>query len=284
MTLKEDIEKVYASAQEQSDKQDNKLKGEDECAVSREQADFISAPNSYKQEYKDKFCTLPREWQEYLATREKEVEQGLSRARNNYHWVEKAFQDRRDKLNARGYHNAQEYFNDLVNVSDALENDPAPMLNALENLYGSRAKENMNPLQRQLFDLQNQINEQRKMIAIQNDERIQKEYDAFVNAKDDFGNAKHIYFEDVKDQMALLLNAGLAKNFEDAYSQALWRVDNVRNQLLGDMAEAEIERRRLEAQKAKTAAFNPNSKVEGAPRKLSLREEIERNYDRLMGE
>jgi tartrate dehydratase alpha subunit/fumarate hydratase class I-like protein len=37
----------------------------------------------------------------------------------------------------------------------------------------------------------------------------------------------------------------------------------------------------LAAQKAKTAAFAPVSKTEPAPKRYSLREELERNYDKL---
>jgi hypothetical protein len=98
-----------------------------------------------------------------------------------------------------------------------------------------------------------------------------------MNAKDESGNAKHIYFDDVRDEMVALLKSGLAKDYEDAYNQAVWRVESVRNKMIAAQAKAELEQKTATAQKAKTAAFEPTSKTEGTPKKLSLREELERN-------
>lgn len=280
--LRKDIEEAYASVETQSDEFSKPVAvSEENNEVSREPTEVISAPNSYKQEYKDDFNTLPLKWQEYLATREKEVEQGLSRARNNYSWVEKAFHDRKDSLSAQGYHNAEEYFKKLIDVADALEKNPTSTLNDLKSIYG--VFDEQEPLQRRLTDLQNQLTEQQKFIQMRDCERAQQELAAFLNAKDDSGCLKHVYFDDVKDEMKALLRAGLATNYEDAYNQSLWRVESVRQNLLRDMAEAEIKRREHEAQKIKDAGFYPSSKADAKPKVLSLREEIERNYD-LLGE
>jgi hypothetical protein len=37
-----------------------------------------------------------------------------------------------------------------------------------------------------------------------------------MNAKDESGNAKHVYFDEVRDEMVALLKSGLAKDYEDA--------------------------------------------------------------------
>ena len=278
--LRQQLENAWTSADTQSSEQETQKVAisEDNQAAPAEPAEVISAPNSYKQEYKDSFNQLPTEWQKYLSSREKEVEQGLSRARNQYSWVDKVYNDRRDTLAAQGYNNAQDYFNDLVLISDALNKDPAATLDLLKQNYniGSGSQEN-NALQRQLTALQQTVREQQNYLNAQRQESIVNALNAFMNAKDESGNAKHIYFDDVRDEMVALLKSGLAKDYEDAYNQAVWRVESVRNKMIAERAKNELVQKQATAQKAKTAAFDPTGKTEGTPKKLSLREELERN-------
>ena len=279
--LRQQIEDAWTSADEQSSAQPQTVattsENNNETAPA-EPTEVITAPNSYKQEYKDSFNQLPTEWQKYLATREKEVEQGLSKARNQYSWVDKVYNDRREALAAQGYNSAQDYINDLVLISDALAKDPTATLEALRSNYGVEASgQENNALQRQLMALQQTVNQQQSYLNAQRQESIMNALNAFMNAKDESGNAKHIYFDDVRDEMVQLLKSGLAKDYEDAYNQAVWRVESVRNKMIAAQAKAELEQKTATAQKAKTAAFEPTSKTEGTPKKLSLREELERN-------
>lgn len=279
--LRQQIEDAWTSADEQSSAQPQTVATTSENnnePAPAEPTEVITAPNSYKQEYKDSFNQLPTEWQKYLATREKEVEQGLSKARNQYSWVDKVYNDRREALAAQGYNSAQDYINDLVLISDALAKDPTATLEALRSNYGIEASgQENNALQRQLMALQQTVNQQQSYLNAQRQESIMNALNAFMNAKDESGNAKHIYFDDVRDEMVALLKSGLAKDYEDAYNQAVWRVESVRNKMIAAQAKAELEQKTATAQKAKTAAFEPTSKTEGTPKKLSLREELERN-------
>lgn len=279
--LRQQIEDAWTSADEQSSAQPQTVATTSENnnePAPAEPTEVITAPNSYKQEYKDSFNQLPTEWQKYLATREKEVEQGLSKARNQYSWVDKVYNDRREALAAQGYNSAQDYINDLVLISDALAKDPTATLEALRSNYGVEASgQENNALQRQLMALQQTVNQQQSYLNAQRQESIMNALNAFMNAKDESGNAKHIYFDDVRDEMVALLKSGLAKDYDDAYNQAVWRVESVRNKMIAAQAKAELEQKTATAQKAKTAAFEPTSKTEGTPKKLSLREELERN-------
>ena len=278
--LRQQLEDAWTSADEQSSAQPQTVatsENNNETAPA-EPTEVITAPNSYKQDFKDSFNQLPTEWQKYLATREKEVEQGLSKARNQYSWVDKVYNDRREALAAQGYNSAQDYINDLVLISDALAKDPTATLEALRSNYGIEANgQENNALQRQLMALQQTVNQQQSYLNAQRQESIVNALNAFMNAKDESGNAKHIYFDDVRDEMVQLLKSGLAKDYEDAYNQAVWRVESVRNKMIAAQAKAELEQKTATAQKAKTAAFEPTSKTEGTPKKLSLREELERN-------
>ena len=282
--LRQQLEDAWTSAEQQSAEQPKNetvvATSEDNQTAPAEPAEVITAPNSYKQEFKDTFNTLTPEWQKYLVAREKEVEQGMSRARNQYSWVDKAYNDRKDALTAQGYNNAQDYFNDLMLISDALYKDPTSTIKALQSNFGIKdggEQTQDNALQRQVIALQQMVNNQQSYLQNQENNRIKSEYDAFINAKDDNGNLKHVYFDDVKEEMKVLFAKGLAKDFEDAYAQALWRVEGVRNKLIAEQAKANFAQQTAQTQKAKTAAFEPTAKADATPKKRSLREELEHN-------
>lgn len=279
--LRQQIEDAWTSAENpQSAEPQNVATSEDNQTAPAEPVEVITAPNSYTKEAKDWFATLPHENQKYLADREKQFEQGLSRARNQYSWVDKIYNDRKDALSGN-YENAQAYINDLVLISDALDKDPASTIEQLKQYYGLNGSQD-NALQRQLSELTAKLNEQQRYLDSQRQERTVQEYQEFVNAKDDKGNSKHPYFEEVKSEMINLLKAGMAKNLDDAYNQAIWRVEDIRNKIIASQTGAKLEQKATEAQKAKAASFDPTSRKEATPRVLSLREELERNYDKLM--
>lgn len=280
--LRQQLEDAWTSAENsQSSEPTNETvaTSEGNDTATAEPATVISAPNSYSKEAKDWFNTLPHENQKYLAEREKQFEQGLSRARNQYNWVDKVYNDRKDALLAQGYQNPQDYINDLVLISDALNKDPTATIELLKQNYNIGAAQNQNEsaLQRQIQTLSQMVSKQQSFLQQQENERVKNEYDAFINAKDENGNLKHAYFDDVKEEMAKLFNAGLATNFEDAYNRAIWSVESVRNKIIADKTKSELANKVTVANKAKTAAFDPSSKNDGTPKELSLREEIEKN-------
>lgn len=276
--LREQIEDAWTSAEGQSS-EPSVATSENNEEVIATPAEVITAPNSYRQEFKDSFNTLTPEWQKYLNEREKEYQQGLSKTRNNYSWIDKFYNDRKDVLTQQGYKNVQDYLETLDGIAKSLDSDPATTLAKLSSMYGVSSQDDT--LQRQLNAQNQEISQLKGYLQSQENERVKNEYDNFVNAKDEAGNPLHAYFEDVKSEMQTLLQAGLAKNFDDAYNQAIWRVEDVRNKLLEAKAKEQLAIKTTQAKVAKTAAFDPQTKKEGEPKKLTLREQIERNYDSL---
>lgn len=273
--IKQQLEEAWSSADTQSTEPQDVATSENNNTAPAEPVEIINAPNSYTKEAKDWFNTLPHENQKYLAEREKQFEQGLSRARNQYAWVDKAYNDRKDNLVKQGFNSAQEYYDTLVSIADSLEKDPNGTIAQLQSIYGIG---NDNALQRQLSDLQQRVTEQQNYLKQQENKRAMSEYEAFVNAKDENGNPKHGYLEDVKADMVTLLNSGLAKTLEDAYNQAIWRVETVRNKIIEEKAKSNVAQATATAQKAKTAAFEPSAKADATPKKRGLREELEHNF------
>lgn len=276
--LRNQIEEAWTSAEEQSAEPKEVVTSENN-PTAPEPVEVIAAPNSYRQEFKDSFNTLSPEWQKYLNEREKEYQQGLSRSRNAYSWVDKFYNDRKDNLTAQGFKGSQDYLETLVGIADSLEKDPENTIARLRSAYGVNSGDT--DLQRQVAALSQKLNEQQSFLQAKENERVKGEFDAFINAKDEGGNLKHKYYEEVKPEMITLLNAGLAKNFEDAYDKAIWQVESVREKILSEQAQKTLEAKTTQAKVAKTAAFEPSSKKEGTAKPLSLREQIERNYDNL---
>lgn len=277
--LRNQIEEAWASAEEQSPEPKEVVTSENNAPETAAPVEVIAAPNSYRQEFKDSFNTLSPEWQKYLNEREKEYQQGLSRSRNAYSWVDKFYNDRKDSLSAQGFKGSQDYLETLVGIADSLDKDPQATIQKLGSIYGVSGQDNT--LQRQILAQNQEISELRGYLQAKENEKVKGEFDAFINAKDEAGNPKHGYYEDVKQEMITLLQAGLAKNFEDAYDKAIWQVESVREKILADKAQKALEAKTTQAKVAKTAAFEPSSKKEGTQKPLTLREQIERNYDAL---
>ena len=210
--LRQQLEEAWTSADEQSSEPQDVATSESNETATAEPVEVINAPNSYTKEAKDWFNTLPYENKKYLAEREKQFEQGLSRARNQYAWVDKAYNDRKDNLTRQGFNNAQEYYDTLVKIADDLENNPQATIAQLQSIYGVGGN-NDNALQRQLLDLQQRVTQQQNYLRQQENNRVKGEYDVFINAKDEDiifgGNNVEIYFEeDDFDAFVERLNTG----------------------------------------------------------------------------
>ena len=183
----------------------------------------------------------------------------------------------------QGFNNPQEYYETLNEIAIALDANPAATIARLQEIYGVNGSQD-NALQQQVNTLAQQMQATTRYLDSVRNDRITSEYNAFVNAKDDNGQLKHAYLEEVKDEMKALLSSGMAKNYEDAYNRAIWQVEDVRNKILAEKAKADLAAKSANAVKTKSASFNPSSKSEGEPKEVDLREEIARIYDKYNGE
>jgi uncharacterized membrane-anchored protein YhcB (DUF1043 family) len=117
----------------------------------------------------------------------------------------------------------------------------------------------------ELTALKQEIGEVRNRLTQADQEReqaLQREDDAAVNRF--LNDPKNEHAKSVSQQMAELLNTGLAKDLDDAYQQAIWRHPEVRQKLL---AKQEAERRKTESEAAKAArrASSTNVQRRGTP-------------------
>lgn len=274
--LRDELEKNFASAETQSEV--SQAEEENTNPTPAEPEEVIDAPLAYKQEYKDSFNTLPINWRKYLSQREKEVELGLSKANSRYNWLDNIYNTRKDSLTQQGYKDQKEYIETLVGLGDALNEDPAATIARLQSVYNVSNTDDT--MQRQINQLNAALQQQQSFLNAKENERLMNEITAFRDAKDADGNILHPYFEDVRLDMASLGRSGV-QTLEEAYERAIWGNPEIREKLLQEKAKAELDKKVKVANQIKNDAFEPSSKSEPATKPLSLREELERNYDNL---
>ena len=283
--IREELEKNLASAETQS----KETNANEEQPVNQEPAvtdEWMDAPKAYKKEFQDSFKTLSPEWRQYLIEREKQSERGFSdmgNKLNDLKWVDNLYNTRAERLKANGYSKAQEYIEQLVQIEDALSADPQSTLQALAEAYGVKFNDNtaLNSLQRQVNDVQQLVAAQRQYIQQQQQETGNRLVNEFVNAKDEAGNPKHPYFNDVREVMTDLIRKGAANDLDTAYNMAIWTNGDIREKLIQAEKAKELATKVDKAQKAKDAGFNPTSKTVPPAKEETLRDSLERIYEEL---
>lgn len=280
--LREELEQGFSSADEQSETQVTTGNAVEEQTTSQEPAvtdEWMDAPKAYKQEYQESFKTLSPEWRKYLIDREKQVERGFSEQGNklsSYKWADDVFSTRQERLGQMGFANSREYVEHLTAIDDALAKDPVSTLRALSEAYSVDFNDNnqiSNSLQRQITEMKQSLANQQAYIKQQQDLAARQNIYNFINAKDDAGNLKHPYWEEVAKEVEFFLRNG--QPLEEAYDNATWINEGVRSKIIAAQAKAELDSKVVAAGKAKEVAFSPKSKQTAPERDLSLREELE---------
>lgn len=283
--LRDELEAQFASAETQSDNAQKVDETEEQTQTTPAEVDeWLNAPAAYTQDRKDNFKNLPQDWRKYLIEREKQTEKGFSdfgNKINSYKYVDELFNGRQDRLRAAGFNNAKDYFDFLALVDDGMATNPQATIKELSTFYGvgdATPNSNDNELLMRLNAQERQL--QQLQSSLQGD-KIKREIDAFVNSKDDAGNPKYPYFNDVKQNIGILMDRGVCKTLEEAYNQSVWANEEVRKKLIDAQQKAELNAKTEAAEKAKQAGFSPTSKATAPERELTLREELEKQFDEL---
>lgn len=282
--LREELEKNFASAAEQSEENAVELKesNEETALQMLDQEDVITAPKSYTKQFQESFKELSPDWQKYLLEREKQTEKGFSEMGNKLNaskWPDKFFDERRDRLNGLGFEHAKDYFEKLVFLDDAMQQDPVQTLSYLAKAYGIANDNNASkPMSKAQFEIWSDIARAQEEFQKRQNDAAFFDVSQFERAVDDKGEKKHPYYGLVKNEMIGALKGGEALSLEEAYQKALWLNEQTRDKMIEDKIKNILDRRFEEAIRAKEASFSPKSKTEAEPKELSLREELEAQF------
>lgn len=275
--LRDEIAQDYASAAAQSENVQNVNEAEEQTGNAVANADeWMNAPAAYTQERKDGFKDLPQDWRKYLIEREKQVEKGFSdfgNKVNGYKYVDDLFNGRQDRLKAAGINTAKDYIDYLALVDECMASNPSATINELKRAYNI-TDGNVAANGSASDDLAAKVNMQERQLqqlvqAMQGD-RIKRELDAFKATKDDAGNPKYPYFDDVIKNMCILMDKKICNNLEEAYNQSIWGNEEIRKKLIEAQTKADLANKTAAAQKAKDAGFTPTSKATANEEDLSI--------------
>ena len=261
----------------------------------------LEAPKNWSEDVRSKFKDLPRDAQEYMLKRDKEMTadytrktQEVAQQRKSFESLDKVIAPMRQQIAASGVGEA-EYISRLLNADMALRNNPKMAIKQLAQGYGidlSSIEENVdwNDSDPQITQLQqqnqailaelNQFKQQNLQSARQ---QTENQISTFAQSKDEKGNLKYPHFEQVRVKMGNLIDAGEAKGLEDAYAKSIRLDDNLYKQSLDSQrksAKAEEDARRKAAvEKAKkvrprTATTPPSGSVKNSDLDSLLMESI----------
>lgn len=281
--LDEELEKNFASAETQSETSNAEEQPQVESPVIDE---WMDAPKSYTKEYQENFKALSPDWRKYLIEREKQVERGFSdlgNKANAFNWVNDAFSSRRERLAKNGINQVQDYFNILMQLDDAMSINPQKTIQTLAETYGVKFGDNnssLDSLRGELRDVQQLLASQQAYLKEQQTKQANLAFNEFVNAKDEQGNLKHPYLNEVRQDMIKLIQGGVSQTLDDAYNKAIYLNEAVRNKIISEKSQAELNSKVAEAGKAKAAGFNPSSKAEPEEREKSLQELLEDAFNK----
>lgn len=225
----------------------------------------IDPPASWTNEAKEKFAALPPETQEYIVQRESERDKYLTETGQKYKQasdvaqrLEQTLEPYRHLIQDTGLDEFSALEN-LLRAAAFAQNDPQGYIKWLQSQVGDPENEaddvfidpSVKQLRSQVQDIasilstmQQQQTQRQQQAAV---DRANAEKNSFASAKDAKGNPLHPHFEQVRTQMAGLLQSGAASDLASAYEQAVWIVPEVR----AKMIEAE---QKAKVAKAKAAA------------------------------
>jgi hypothetical protein len=261
----------------------------------------LEAPKNWSEEVRSKFKDLPRDAQEYMLKRDKEMTadytrktQEVAQQRKSFESLDKVIAPMRQQIAASGVGEA-EYISRLLNADMALRNNPKMAIKQLAQGYGidlSSIEENVdwNDSDPQITQLQQQnqailaeLNQFKRQNLQSARQQTENQISAFAESKDEKGNLKYPHFEQVRVKMGNLIDAGEAKGLEDAYAKSIRLDDDLYKQSLDSQrksAKAEEDARRKAAvEKAKkvrprTATTPPSGSVKNSDLDSLLMESI----------
>lgn len=195
----------------------------------------IRAPASWSPAAKATFDKLPPEVQQAVAKREQEIDHGLRRKSEEvkrYEPLEQLIAPRRALWAAQGMDEASA-IKTLLAAQDLLERDPKQGLEFLARSYGvnlNTAQPQGQPYQAQpardshpeIAALKQQLQVLQSQVQTAQTAPIVSQIDAFQN------DPANLYFENVRDDMAVLLHNGKASDLKEAYEMACWMRPDIR--------------------------------------------------------
>lgn len=224
------------------------------------------------------FAALPKEVQEAVAAREKEVDQGFAKL-TGYKDLDRIIEPHLGKFTMAGVTPAQA-IKQLFDAQAVLDRDPVNGIAWLARSYGVDLRQfapqqpgngqqpghqpnplaqYLDPLRQEILALKGHITTQQQQAVEYQRSTIETEIQAFA------ADPKHVYFPNVMTDMAIRVESGAAKDLQDAYDQACWANPEIRAALINEQIAANQAETQRKAAEVAANARRAGGSLAGAP-------------------
>lgn len=219
----------------------NKLPDHIQEEVLKRESDFHNGIQGYKEraEYGEKINRVIQPYEAIIRASNSTPEQAISNLLDAAYRLNTGSQEQKTQTFMQL---ARQYNIDLAALNQPQEEKPAYV----------------QQLEQQLAQLQHGIQSQQQYVQQQNASEVNSSIEQFRNESDESGSPKHLYFDDVRDEMADRLEAaarnGRQLSLQEAYDAAVWARPDIRETLLASQQQAaELKRKQDQAEKARQA-------------------------------
>jgi hypothetical protein len=233
------------------------------------------APNSFSAAAKAEWEKVPASVQAEIARREADIHREFTRQDGERQFAKamKTVIDPYMPLISQQGGNPMAVVKNMLETSRVLfAGDPATKTQAIRQLIQQvgidpqalfteqpHVDPTLQTLQQKVAAFEEQQRQQQYMAQQQQQAQTQSMIDAFA------ADPKNVHFEHVKGHMAALLQAGQAKDLQDAYDQAVWARPDIRSTLLTEQQKAAEAQRAAEMKAKADAARRAAGSVVGSP-------------------
>ena len=254
----------------------------------------IKAPQSWTKEAKEQFASFDPLVQKELIKRETDYSKGIQRHAEGAKWAEETrpiFEQWQPYLKQLGT-TPHQAFKALIQAEYTLRHgSPQNKQLALSKMaadYGiplAQASETqqvdnsaqpiydeLNNLRQQVLQQQQYQQQEQNRIAQDQEAQMQEMITEFSS------NAEYPHFEQVRESMAQLLQAGMSESLEDAYNKAAWSNPEIRSSLIQSEEAKRIKNQAGIARSAKSKASSIHGSPSGAETpatELSIRDQLQ---------
>jgi hypothetical protein len=266
-----------------------------------EPEEVFQPPEHWSSDEKETFKSLTPEAQQILVNKEKQFQQGYQERAQAISDIEKALEPYKQTLAYMGVDEGTA-IRTLFSAHQRIMSDPANGILALAQQFGimDQLRQQFAPdtddefvdpeikaLRQQVQDLQSNLGQFQNQTIQGQQQELLSQIDSFKSQKDEKGNLIHPYFDQVRTQMAPLVQQG--KTMEEAYNEVVWTVPEYRDKHIKTVqskrkneSDAERAQRVKKAKKAATAnKTTGKSNAEDVDESLSVKDELRAAWNQL---
>lgn len=220
----------------------------------------IDAPISWTAEQKAKWASLPPDTQAYIAQRDKESHDAITRAGQQikaFEPIGKVIEQFSHVFQKNGLQ-PHDGIARMMAVNEMLEANPETAIREIAkaygvNLQGTTDEQNATPESPRIAELEARLARQEAHLTAQLREKQEADNAALAREIADFAKDKP-HFESVRKVMAGLMNSGAAETMQEAYDRAIYADPTIRQSLQVESQQKAEEQRKAEEAKRISAA------------------------------